>query len=596
MKCPECGHWNRSSMPHCVFCGSPLNIDEASRILWKDSLKDNAAPTAYLRADEFGQTDSTPDERDTLAREMQKLKDRKIKGIQLQQRMRDTPSPHDDSGVAVLEKKSDSSAQSFTLLRRSVSDAAARQESATRHRVRFMDDTGSFIEARTYDPLIPDYPGGENRRQQKNYRSADPLIRKSSTDKRALFRNLVVISIIIAVLAGAGFLVWKVFLSNNNQPHDNGDALIEASMLDDLSAHRIQIPGENGTSIYIKELHKSYPVEDGFATVEVADHIWYDTLQGVTDETMQVTLTPFLKTSSDTQKPLPVISYMIDIPPSPISLETPENLRTVVATTMSAIKIVVRPGSRVTVNGEDCSDTVNSRTGEMTYNATVQPIGDNIFNIVVRSQYCRDNTLQVILYREPQEIPLDLAAGTYGTTNQDVMKVTATTLPGAFVEVSTPYSDMDISQLSTSGKFTFNAVFDHIGDNHIIITASYPGKKPSVVDHTVYYVPSVDVYTRKAWAMDARNYGDLIDRINVLSEKNQVYVIKGIVVSQVSEKPQMVIINSSDDGKSQPVVLENKTKKKWTVGEYYRVYADADLMYNGMPHLLARFSYDKNGK
>ena len=155
---------------------------------------------------------------------------------------------------------------------------------------------------------------------------------------------------------------------------------------------------------------------------------------------------------------------------------------------------------------------------------------------------------------------------------------------------------MDISQLNTSGKFTFNAVFDNIGDNHIIITASYPGKKPSVVDHTVYYVPSVDDYTKKAWGLDARNYGDLIDRINVLTEKNQVYVVKGIIVSQISEKPQMVIINSSDDGKSQPVVVENKTKKKWVVGEYYRIYADADLTYNGMPHLLARFSYDKDGK
>ena len=111
-----------------------------------------------------------------------------------------------------------------------------------------------------------------------------------------------IISFIAGLLGGAGFLVWKIFLSNNNQPHDNGGALIEASMLEDLSAHRIQIPGENGTSIYIKELHKSYPVEDGYATVEVADHTWYDTLEGITDETMEVTLTPFLKTSSDTQK------------------------------------------------------------------------------------------------------------------------------------------------------------------------------------------------------------------------------------------------------------------------------------------------------
>ena len=36
MKCPECGQWNRASMPHCAKCGCPLNIDEASRLLTAD--------------------------------------------------------------------------------------------------------------------------------------------------------------------------------------------------------------------------------------------------------------------------------------------------------------------------------------------------------------------------------------------------------------------------------------------------------------------------------------------------------------------------------------------------------------------------------
>ena len=74
MKCPECGQWNRASMPHCVKCGAPLNIDEASRLQWKDKLKDSGPSTAYLRADEFGQFDATPDTRDELAGEMQDLK------------------------------------------------------------------------------------------------------------------------------------------------------------------------------------------------------------------------------------------------------------------------------------------------------------------------------------------------------------------------------------------------------------------------------------------------------------------------------------------------------------------------------------------
>ena len=91
MKCPECGQWNRASMPHCTRCGTPLNIDASSRVAWKDTLRDGGASTAYLRADEFGMVDDTPDSRDTLAGEMQDLKARKKRGAELKKQLADSP-------------------------------------------------------------------------------------------------------------------------------------------------------------------------------------------------------------------------------------------------------------------------------------------------------------------------------------------------------------------------------------------------------------------------------------------------------------------------------------------------------------------------
>jgi len=115
----------------------------------------------------------------------------------------------------------------------------------------------------------------------------------------------------------------------------------------------------------------------------------------------------------------------------------------------------------------------------MYYNATVQPIGDNVYNVVVRSQYCRENTLTVTLYRAPQDIPLDLAADTYSSTSSSSMKVSCTTLPGAFVEVLTPHSDLDITNIDKDGTFSFYAIFDHIGNNTITITSSKGDLKTS---------------------------------------------------------------------------------------------------------------------
>ena len=587
-------------MPHCIQCGAPLNIDEASRLQWKDKLKDGGPSTAYLRADEFGQVDTTPDARDSLAGEMQDLKKRKREGAERQSRLNEKKRERSASEVVITEEPAsglrsrrshhdDVPQTAVRIQTSSRNDQRRRQESEIWHRVRFMDENGAFAESRTYDPA----PSGTYT-QTGSWHLAGPLGKQLAPPKehKHVFLKVLLAIVLLAAVGVGGWFGYKA-LSGESGPAVNKDAVVTASLMDDLPAHTILIPGENGTTIYIRELHASYNVVDGFATIEVADHTWYDNLEGALDETMDVTLTPFLKTASGKQTPLDLVTYQITIPLSPITLESPDALRTTVSTTMSAIRIVVRPGSRVMVNDKDCSDTVNSETGEMSYNAMVQPIGDNPYKITVRSQYCRENSLTIILYREKQEVPLDLAVGTYGTTDQKNMKVTATTLPGAYVEVLTPHADLNITDLDSTGKFSFNAVFDHIGYNTISIKASYGNKKPSIVNHEVYYLPPADEYTKKAWPLTAEGYSELLNNLSVRIANNQVYVVKGYVQYSVSDKPQRVVINTSEDGTSQPVLVENFTKIRWEVGKYYRIYADAASSYSSMPWLNARYTYSK---
>ena len=599
MKCPECGQWNRASMPHCTKCGAPLNIDEASRLPWKDTLKDSGLSTAYLRADEFGSVDTTPDARDELAGEMQDLKKRKREGQELQSRLSRDTGRRSKSEVTVTEEPAAGSRRPrhtdvpMTAVRvqpASRNDRTRREESEIWHRVRFMDENGAFAESRTYDPA----PAGGYTAGTGSWHLAGPLSKTLAPkpERKHGFLKLLLALVIVAALGAGGFFAYRYF-SDKGAPTVNPNVIVTASLMDDLPAHIIQIPGEEGTTIYIRELHASYVVKNGYATFQVADHTWYDNLEGALDETMTVTLTPFLKTTAGRQTPMDLVTYPITIPLSRITLESPDSLRTTVSTTMYAIKISVVPGSRVTVNGQDCSDTVSSETGEMSYNATVQPIGDNEFKFVVRSQYCRENSISVILYREPQEIPLDLAVGTYGTTDQKHMRVTATTLPGAYVEVLTPHTDLDITNLDSTGKFSFYAVFDKIGTNRITIKSSYPGMKPSIVNHDVYYLPPADEYTRKAWPLTAEGYSELLSNMQVRTANSQVYVVTGIVQYSVSDKPQMVVINTSEDGKSQPVLVQNYTNTTWEVGKYYRIYADAYSTYSSMPWLNARYTYKK---
>lgn len=134
-------------------------------------------------------------------------------------------------------------------------------------------------------------------------------------------------------------------------------------------------------------------------------------------------------------------------------------------------------------------------------------------------------------------------------------------------------------------------MFDKIGYNTVVITASDPGKKTSRVEYQVYYLPNPDEYTIKAWPLNAAEYSELLANNNVRTANTQVYVAIGTIAEIISDKPQMAIMYTSEDGKSQPVLLENFTKTTWKVGEYYRIYGDANGTYSNMPRLSARYTY-----
>lgn len=481
MKCPNCSKWNRASLPVCQGCGTPLEPDQQAEPSWRGTLRDGNKPKAYIRMDMDGNPQTDPDSRDVLAREMNELKVRKAAGREYQRQLR-------------TEAADRGSAPSSATVRSRVDHErfwqVADDPRTTLHGT-------SETKAQPGQPMDPAAGAGSEKDinfnplwSEEEFSATFALPPLQPTGKftaripsrrRGLhrFAGFLTVLLIIGLVALAGYFGFRYYQLSSAANREKTAATVEATMKNEQAAHTIYIPGEDGQQIYIRELHSSYFVTGGFATIEVEDHVWYDDYEDYLDETMEVTLTPFLKTASGQQKPLPTISYEISIPLSPMELLSPDAPREEVSASMYTMKFQVRPGSKVTINGKDYSDTVDSEDGTLSYNATVQPIGDNVFTVVVRSQYCRENTMQVVLFRQTQEVPLDLAADTYTSTSSQRMLVSCTTTPGADVQVLSPHTDLDITNIDSSGAFTFYAVFDHIGYNTISITASVPGKKTS---------------------------------------------------------------------------------------------------------------------
>ncbi len=611
MRCPICDQWNRASLPRCIRCGAELKTEGPVVPSWRSQLRDDKVSKEYVRVDEDGDVSVSPDDREVLAAEMAELKARKEAGEQLQERLRQeaesrmaAPSAHvrvpevpvkEEPLFGLAEEGVTRAEQPAEVPAEPEAPAAEGQTPFRRSRnprgTRVVLASSQWEDSRSYDPLVDAMQQNNVFQQPPNLKELGPLPSRRVSQRKVI--RMITLILVVGVLGLAGYFGYTVYHAQQEAEAAKNRALVTASIVDDQAAHTILIPGEDGQQIFIsnEEIRASYTVVGGFATIEIPDYTWYENIPDITEETMTVTLQPYMKTASK-QKPMDPISYDISIPLSPIKLVTPEGLRTEVTTAMYSMQFSVRPDSRVTINGVDVSDTVNEN-GDLTYNATVQPIGDNVYNVSVRSPYCRDNSMTVTLYREVQEIPLDLSATTYTSTNDQVILITCNTIPGADIDILSPHTDLKITELDTTGEFSFNAVFDRVGYNTISITASYPGKKTSRVDYTIYYVPNPDIYTRSAWPLnDDRDYAELLNNMEFRSARTQVYLGVGKIAYFVSEeKPQLAVMYCSDDGQSRPVLLENQTKTTWKVGEYYNIYCDAFSIYNGMPWLIARYTY-----
>ncbi|MEA4999964.1 MAG: hypothetical protein VB087_11305 [Candidatus Limiplasma sp.] len=633
MKCIKCGRWNQSSLPRCRYCGAALENNDgfysASQPDWREQLKDK--PKKIVWVDDEGNAEDAQDFRDSLADEMVNLQRRKREGEQRQQRLRAqtaergfAPSARsvrttsnrgtffssmpDDPDVALrpvdpnLVENLDAVAPDARPVYHNTLRNNRQQVQRTRERnpyaygntQRLMSMEVQNEAQQVYDgyhdtsQYLPDYHRTDEYERSMNMRST-----KAWSPRRVGMRSVMLAVLIALSVLVTAWLVFAVFIPmlNASGLDARGEVTITPTIRDDLAAHTITIPGKDGERISIRELRSSAIVTGGVATFDILDHIWYDDYQDFLQESMTVTLTPYLITDTGKQQPLDTITYDIDIPLSPIELATPDTPYKAVSTAMYTIVFYVSEGSKVSVNGEDYSDLVNTEGGKVSYNATVQPIGENVFNIVVRSQYCRENSLTVTLYREKQEIPLDLSSDIYSRSTDNVMTVRATTIPGAVVNVLSSYSDLDITTTDTDGTFTFKALFDKIGDNTIIITADYPGRKQTRVEYTVYYVPSIDVYSRKAWDI-VTQYNDLMDNMDLRKSKSQIYVCIGKLVSIETTKPQRAYMECKTKDGTVTVYIENASQTTWVEGQSYRLYADAYGMYSSKPWLIARYTYN----
>ena len=607
MKCPQCGRWNRATADRCFYCAAVLPIHEDKPLNWKSPEHEEqqrnmpqGSQTVIFEADDenIARAIPRPDDRDKLAREMQSLHTRRKRG---EEQLRQVQQHSAQSGYVPLKSHVQSLQDERVSNYVEPSEEEVRDmqpEGEVRPDAIFVKSRTSYEDDQIYDDLrdrqIPLYDSVP--RQSRVYSPSSRRARRGhglGLRRFAPFLS-VFFFLVSAVLCLYIFLVKPAV--DNKQPSLQEQIRITATIHNDMAAHTIDIPAPDGSQIYIKELKKSYISTGGYASVTVADYTWYELKDDIDSATMDITLTPYIKTSAGEQKLMEPIVYTIDVPLSPITLVTPDTTYMEVTTSPYQIQFRVEQNSTVFINGVDFSSFVNTQDGYISYNATVPAVGENEFIIEVQCEYYRKNTVKIILYRAPQDIPLELDPTLGNTSADNLMTIKGTTIPGATITVTSPYEQLDTSMLASTGEFSFKAKFNKIGTNVITIIAQKDDDSASL-SKEVYYVPYASTYTPKAWPMDDTQNGkatylEYLNNTALRVERTQVYVCTGEIIEIISHKPQLAIMDTdASPDVEQLVLLENLSSDTWEAGQRYRIYGDAYGVYNGMPRLVGRYTY-----
>ena len=658
MKCPKCGAWNQAYLPKCRQCGEALTQDPSQIASWEEAMHEKK-PALQIISFEPGENNTpTPvgDEaydpeavdRAQLADELEELQRRREAGAQRLKQMKEQaervrrsireaqvvrPVPEADDlppnyagDSAVIRRRQQRRQEAYlspdTQPPREDSSSIAENpygyfgDPAYERPLAYVENEQApiFYDGYTPESIEQAAPTDEEYMPRRirprpagrdDYETYSAGTRRRKEIARTLGKAALVLLCCFAVGAGGVFAARQFVIRQGIQVREDNETRVElsAGKTDDgHPSHTLTIYGRENATVYLREMQSSYIIADGKVEVNIPDYMWYDTdfstyATAVETDTMDITITPFIRYSQEgDQFQLDPVEFTIDVPLSPIYLLNPQAPVASVGVSIYEVRINVMLGSTVIIDGTNVSTLIRD-TGNVSKNVQVLPVGANTISISVKSPYCRENKTEIILNRDPQEIPLELAATVMVEWNyeyadqKNIPSISGTTLPGATITVEFPHENLEVNP--ETGAFTFRPIFTKLGNNNVVIRASYEGRADSVISHTVYYMPNADVYTRRAWSL-ADGYTDLINYIDI--RKGVIYTGTGVIERVISMSPQLAVMNIGTSAIAKEVLLENSSKTTWEVGKTYRVYGDVYGLYDTMPRLTVRYTYEEETK
>lgn len=408
-------------------------------------------------------------------------------------------------------------------------------------------------------------------------------------DRRWVRVLLLILGSVIAVFV-LGFAIYKIYFWVEDYRIDRlytrGErtpVVSQFTMDDGRSAHAITFFGEDGDKVFIPELETSTVVAGGVARVEIPDSTWFSSDVSSDVEGAVVSLSPLLIAENGARTQLPTMELTVETPVSPIEVLSPAEDNLTVFTSVYPLEVQVVPGSTVLVNGEDVTDVVD-RSGLLSANVNVYPIGDNIITILVRTPNHIEARKDVVIYRAQLEIEVELDTSVKTETESRQMVISGKCELGAYIEVDTPYVEESLYIDMQTGDFEFLTNLEYIGENTVRFRAVMDGRADAQIHFDVNYTPTLANYSAAAWPI-VENYDQLV-RLYA-QWQDRVFLCEGKVVDILEEDGvQRIVMDVGTDEQMLLVLINESAMQDPVIGGSYSLYAhvsahqDGRYMYN----------------
>jgi hypothetical protein len=361
-------------------------------------------------------------------------------------------------------------------------------------------------------------------------------------------------------------------------------AIVESTIFEGSPSQRIIVHTNTGEAV--EALGRRFPVRDGKAEM-VFDNAYLHSRfpSAETQKGIEISF-DIIVYKDGTAAYKETLNFTMEMPQAPLTLIQPEQGQAIVDGETYRLVFTVSEGSTVFINGDDFTDLLDD-SGRFQKDLTVSDVPESTYEIRVIKRGFKDTTVNIVLKREEQIVPLTLDMELPIKAEGDSVIIRGRTHPKA--QITTDLELIGVPTINPeTGAFSIEVKSGRPGLSAGVLTSTSNDGKISQVDIVIFRTMTEAEYTRRAWKPD---FPELFAHPNL--HNGQIFLFTGTISKVILYGDKNVFTVNVSDGPANPqhILVEFWGDFKFEPGDKIRVFGNRWGNHEEMVRVLAPFIY-----